>query len=281
MSQPTVTRRIDVLEHVLGLTLFERDTRGFRATRAAERLLPCAESVEAAMCRLTDEASAARRTILQPIRITAPRRNFSPLFSAILAEFNVLHPAVRFELISSYELLDLAAGEADVAIRIAAQVTDERLICSRLTEVTSTLFASRGYAAAHGLPASEHELAGHSFVVYDPSPSPRGINSWLLQRIGTDQIVSRSADAESVCAAIAAGLGIGPVPVSLAVDYPTMVPCFEPPPETTVHSWLCIAPEAYRRPEVRDFAAYFAPRFRAGYAAHKAEGARRWAEFQP
>ncbi|GHF60946.1 LysR family transcriptional regulator [Seohaeicola zhoushanensis] len=278
MSQPTVTRRIDAFEHRLGLTLFDRDTRGFRPTRDAQRLLPFAEAAEKAMTGLAEAAVAARRTMLEPIRITAPRLNFSPLFTAILAEFSALHPGVRFGLISSYALLDLAAGEADIAIRIARRVIDERLICSKLTDVTSTLFASRSYAEAHGLPRSDAEFAGHSFVVYDPSPSPDGLNAWLMKRISPDQIVSRSADAESVCAAIAAGLGIGPVPTSLAVDYPAMVPCFPPPQETTVQSWLCIAPDAWRRPEVKAFAAFFAPRFRAGYAAHKAEGERRWEE---
>lgn len=277
MSQPTVTRRIDALEHSLSLKLFERDTRGFRPTRDALRLQPLAEAVEQAMAAFVDGATAARQTMLEPIRITAPRLNFSPLFTAILAEFSAQHPGVRFGLISSYALLDLAGGEADVAIRIARRISDERLICSKLTDVTSTLFASRGYAETRGLPRSERDFAGHSFVVYDPSPSPDGLNAWLMKRISPDQIVSRSQDAESVCAAIAAGLGIGPVPTSLAVDYPAMVPCFPPPQEVTVHSWLCIAPDAWRRPEVKAFADFFAPRFREGYAAHKAEGERRWA----
>lgn len=276
MSQPTVARKIDALEHALALTLFERDTRGFQPTSNAQRLLPLAEAVEAAMSGFADAAAAARRSILQPIRITAPRLNFSPLFTGILAGFSAMNPAVRFELISTYDLLDLAAGEADVAIRIAKQITDERLICSKLTDVTATLFASRSYAEAHGLPKSEAEFAGHSFVVYDPSPSTHGLNNWLLRQISPDQIVSRSPDAESVCAAAAAGLGIAPVTVSLAIDYPSLVPCFPPRAETTVSSWLCIGPDAWRRPEVKEFAAFFAPRFRAAYTAHKVEGERRW-----
>ena len=42
---------------------------------------------------------------------------------------------------------------------------------------------------------------------------------------------------------------------------------FDPPPGTDVSSWLVMSPEAYRRPEVRAFAAFFAPRFRAAYKA--------------
>lgn len=270
MSQPTVARRIDALEHELGLTLFERDTRGVRPTGSAARLLPRAEAAEAAMLGLAAEAGAARRAEQRPIRITAPKVNFSPLFSGILAEFAAGHPDIRFELISSYELLDLAAGEADVAIRITARVHDERLICTKLTEVTASLYASKDYAQRRGLPASAADLAGHAFVVYDPQPGSMLLNAWLLERIAPEQIVSRSGDAESVNAAIAAGLGIGPITTSLALDYPMLVRCFPPPEGTAVSSWLVIGPEAYRRPEVRAFAKFFAPRFRAAYRAYRA-----------
>ncbi len=271
MSQPTVARRIDALEHELGLTLFERDTRGVRPTAVAVRLLPRAEAAEAAMLSFAAEAAAARKGALRPIRITAPNRNFSPLFSGILAEFAIEHPEIRFELISSYEVLDLVAGEADMAIRITARVKDERLICTRLTEVTASLYASKDYAQRRGLPAGADAFPGHSFVIYDPAPGSMLLNAWLLERIAPEQVVSRSGDAESVNAAIAAGLGIGPITTSLALDYPMLVRCFPPPEGTAVSSWLVISPEAYQRPEVRAFAAFFAPRFRAAYKAHRAQ----------
>lgn len=267
MSQPTVARRIEALEHQLGLTLFERDTRGFRPTQAACELLPRAERMEASATEMAEAAVQARKSSSRPIRITAPRRNFSPLFSAILAEFSLEHPDVRFDLISSYKVLDLVAGEADVAIRITTRVTDERLICTKLTDVKSTIFASRGYAERRGLPSGPEEFAGHSFVVFDPLPATITLGRWLLDRISPDQIVARSGDVESVAASIEAGLGLGPLSVAFALDYPSLVRCFDPPEGTDVHSWLLISPDAYRRPEVRAFAAFFAPRFRSAYAA--------------
>lgn len=267
MSQPTVARRIDALEHQLGLTLFERDTHGFKATLTAKALLPLAEKMEAAAQEVKAAALQARNSKTQAIKITAPRRNFSPTFSAILSEFSLQNPDIRFELIASYQVLDLMAGEADVAIRIAQKVTDDRLICTKLTDVKAALFASRDYANRHGLPASPNEFAGHRFVVYDPVPPTMLLNNWLLAHISPDQIVTRGADVESVTTSIDAGLGIGPVTIAFAADYPALVRCFDPPPGTDVSSWLVMSPEAYRRPEVRAFAAFFAPRFRAAYNA--------------
>lgn len=278
MSQPTVARRIDALEHDLGLTLFVRDTRGFQATQAARQLFPLAEAAEAAFTALSASAQALRQVQARPIRLTAPRLNFTPLFSQILADFCATHPEVRFELISSYRLLDLCAGDADVALRITRQITDERLICTRLTEVTSSLYGSQSYAQQRGLPKSEADLAGHSFVLYDAKPGSLLMNDWLLERVAPEQIVSRCADAESVNAAIAAGIGLGPVSTSLSFDYPMLVPCFDPPPGTSLSSWLAISPEAYARPEIRAFAQFFAPRFRADYKALKEQNLVRQAE---
>jgi len=83
MSQPTVARRIEALEHALKLTLFDRDTRGFRPTKDSERLSSLAASIEAAVEAFALEAEKSRRTKLRPIRITAPRVNFSANFAAI------------------------------------------------------------------------------------------------------------------------------------------------------------------------------------------------------
>lgn len=269
VSQPTVARQIETLEHQLGLTLFERDTRGFRPTLVARDLLPQAEMLEASARNLEEAATKARKSNARPIRITAPNRNFSPIFTKILSDFRDEHPEIRFELISTYDILNLASGEADIAIRITPQITDERLICSKLTDVKSALYASRDYAARHGVPTGPDDFAGHTFVIYDPMPGAMRLNRWLVERISPEQIVARCGEPESVTASIEAGLGIGPVTISFAADYPSLVRCFDPVPDTDTTSWLVIGPDAYRRPEVRAFAAFFAPRFREAYVAQR------------
>ena len=155
------------------------------------------------------------------------------------------------------------AGEADVALRIAGQVDDGRLISRKLTEFTASLCASRGYAERHGLPASPSELAGHAFVVFEKSPISTSINLGLLDRIQPAQIASRCTDMESLIAAVLAGIGIGPIPSMLGEANGELVRCFDPPEGTSVWTWLVISPEASRRPEVKAFVRYFAPRFRA------------------
>ncbi len=265
MSQPTVARRIDALEHALKLTLFDRDTRGFHPTQDAKKLLVAAEAVEAGVGAFLSDAKNFVRANSHPIRITAPRVNFSASFAAILSEFSAEHPGTHFEFISTYDVLDLAAGEADVAIRVAKKIDDDRLICRRLNEVTASLYASPAYAERHGLPTSPAELADHSFVVYDRYASSMGVNEWLLDQIDSAQIVSTCSDPETMIAAVKVGIGIGVVATSMANDDSGLIRCFAPPEGTSSNSWLLVSPDAYRRPEVRAFTNFFAPRYQAIY----------------
>ncbi|MCG6902662.1 MAG: LysR family transcriptional regulator [Rhodobacter sp.] len=263
LSQPTVARRIDALEHALRLTLFDRDTRGFRPTQDGARLRAAAEAVEASVGVFVADVENTLRANSKPIRITAPRTNFSANFARILADFSAEHPGTHFEFLSTYDVLDLSAGEADVAIRIARRIDDDRLICRKLTEVTASLYGSQEYADRNGLPASPSEFPGHTFVVYDRYSSSLGVNDWLLDRIDASQIASRCSDVEAMIAAIKIGLGIGVVPTSLARDDRSLLRCLPPPEGTSASSWLLVSPDAYRRKEVRAFTAFFAPRYQA------------------
>lgn len=263
LSQPTVARRLDALEHTLGVTLFERDTRGARPTAEARALLPAAEALERAAEALAKEAARHHPKAARTIRITAPTMSFSPRFAALLSEFSDQHPNVSFELIGTTDIVDVAAGEADVALRFASRITDDRLICTKLTDVRGAIFTSRRYAERNGVPSGEDDLAGHRFVVATLERLSFTLNTWLQERIAPEQIVSRCSDVDSILAAIMAGQGCGPIPLSVADDHPDLVRCFEPPGSVYVSSWLVIGPDAWRRAEVKAFAAFFAPRFRA------------------
>jgi DNA-binding transcriptional LysR family regulator len=261
MAQPTVARRIDALEHATGLALFERDTTGAKPTTAARELEAEARAVAGTVERFEQKAARTSVSTNRPIRLTAPKPNFSENLAKALADFTDIHPGVRFELVAVNEYVDLIAGEADVAIRFGV-ITDDRLICRKLSIATTSLYASRIYAERHGLPRDETEFAGHRFIGYHSKRKSFPISDWLLARIEPDQIVSRVTDPESIVAAVQAGLGIGAVPTTLAEEV-GLVRCIPPPEGTAVTGWLVMSPEAWRRPEVKAFAKFFVPRFRS------------------
>jgi len=261
MAQPTVARRIDALEHELGLRLFERDTRGFRPTGAARDLLPLAEAVETAARGLAAKAGEMAGT--REIRITAYSANLSPRMMNILSEFSAIRPDVTFAFLPSVKVLDLNAGEADIALRITRSDPDPDLICRRISKARFALYGSRAYADRHGLPASLEELAGHVFLTYRREDVPPASDDWLRKHVAPERIVSAFSELDLMHAAIRAGRGLGIVNMKLAERDPALIRCSEPIGELSSDHLMLISREAYRRPEIKDFTKFFAPRYAA------------------
>ena len=270
MSQPTVARRIDVLEHGLGLTLFERSTKGLTPTVDGLALKPHAETMEAAAEALVATAMERRKAGTKTIRFTAPHVALTPNLTGIVADFRADNPGVAFEFLSTADVLDLAAGEADVALRYAREIGDKRLIARRLFDVRSAFFASEAYVARRGRPASAEETEGHTFVGNRRWWSGEAHLEELRRRIGWAGEFIRGDDQESVEATVSAGIAIGMLPLGRAAKMAGLVHLFDPPDPVTGHVWLVTSPAAHRRPEVRAFTAFFAPRYTAFLKAERA-----------
>ncbi len=267
MAQPTVARRIEALEHETGLTLFHRDTRGFRPTDAANHLIPQAEAIEAAADAFAKAVEAEATANARPIRITAASPNFSGRFTQIFAAFAKDYPHVRFEFVPSFHVLDLSAGEADIALRLTNDITDKSLICRKISTARFALFASRGYIEEHGKPSGLDDIAGHSFVTLVVT---RGrLHNWLQDHVPDDQIVMRCLDVDAHVASMRTGLGIGLLNLRHAEDFDDLVQCGDTFPELDTDHWMLVSPEAYKRPEVKAFTAFFAPRYSAIFKAPK------------
>jgi DNA-binding transcriptional LysR family regulator len=261
VAQPTVARRSDALEHEIGVILFERDTRGFRPTETASELVPIAEEME----RVASDFGAKIKdlTSIRPIRITAYSGNFSPRVNAILSEFLTHHPNVQFELVPAAKVLDLMAGEADIALRPTKAIPDPELICRKISTARFTLYGSNRYAEKHGLPDSPYALRSHCFVTYERDDVPPILHNWLLQYVSPDQVILSFGELDLMHAAIKAGQGLGVMNVRLAEADGDLIRCFEPPEELSSEHLILISPEAYRRPEIKAFTKYFAPRYAA------------------
>ena len=261
IAQPTVARRIDALEHALGLTLFERDTRGFRPTPEAQGLVPLAQAMETAASELTDAAS--NLTGPGPIRITAFQSNFSPKVTAIFSEFSESHPDTHFEFLPAVQVFDLLAGEADVALRLTRVDPDPSLIRRKISTAQFSLYGSKIYAEKYGLPKSPEFMDGHRFVTFWREDVTTYLHDWLLRHVSKDQVVMKCHEAEVQFAAIRSGRGLGLMNVRYASGDDALIQCFDPPDELSSEHLMLVSPQAYRRPEVREFTRFFAPRYAA------------------
>lgn len=248
INQTTVARRIDVLEHALDVTLFDRTTRGAVPTEHASALLPSAEALEQAAHALEAEAAVEKDRASKPIRITAVGDKSFGNIGAVVAEFVEENPGVSFEFVFSEQYLDLMKGEADVALRMSQEISDDRLIAQKVGQRQWTYYASRAYAAKHALPAEfTEDMEDHRVHLLNHFPSKR-------------RNIVRCATVNDLMMAIETGQGIGPFPVSIGDANPNLVRCFDPPRGSDLQVWLIASPSALKRSEIRRFTAFAAPR---------------------
>ena len=259
VTQPTVARRIDELERELGLDLFDRDTRGFHLTPQGRGLVAEAEEVEAAVRAFGASAAELSDNVTLPIRFSAPISVFSDAIYETLAQFRTAYPDTPIEVIPSNRFLDLNAGDGDIALRITSEIKDEELICRKLGALSGGLFASRAYPGP--LPSHPDQLKGHRFAIFDGQNVPHALNSWVLDLIEPDQVVTRCSDLGSMVATISNGEVLGPLPRPLGDKDEKLTACFYAPDSLSVPVWLVISHAAYRRKSVKAFVKLMAKRY--------------------
>lgn len=146
IGQPTVTRRLAALEYSMGSKLFRRSVDGAALTAAGEKLLGPARKMAEWAAEVGRAAEKSDQAPTGMVRVTAsPFISFDFLapFAGWLAQ---KHPALRLEVISSMQYLDLSRGEADLALRIKPPTSDDLKVL-HMFEVDNAVFVSRAIAA--------------------------------------------------------------------------------------------------------------------------------------
>lgn len=251
VSQTTAARRVAALEAELGLTLFERRPAGYRLTPAGEALLDRAEAVEAAAERFADAAAAQSREVGGSVKLTVDEIYAVTLLAPILRDLHEAQPAIRIELDTTEEKRDLAAGEADVALRMADRPTGGGLVGRRVCTDHWTIYCSRDYAAAHGRPCRRRELKGHAFIGGGGPGVWMYYRRWLEANGLLDAVAMQHGTSTGLLAAVRAGVGLAVLPTLIADQDPDLIQCLPPEPSNPRGLWLLTHERLRNTPRVR------------------------------
>jgi LysR family glycine cleavage system transcriptional activator len=160
-----VSQQIQNLEDYVGASLFKRTPKGLLLTDAAQMALP---ALREAFDRLAEAASLLTAAVDgRRLTLTAPPSFAAKWLVPRLGAFEQAHPQVDVWLSAAIELVDLSAGEVDVAIRYGAG-RYPGLEVVRLFSETVIPVASPGLLAEHPL-ESPRDLANH-ILLHDGSP---------------------------------------------------------------------------------------------------------------
>ena len=251
VSQSTVHRRLAELERQIGRKLVSRHSTGYRLTEFGESLLPIAMQVESSIHDLERRVTGATRDVSGLLRVTCPEPIVYKLMqSGFIDRFHARYPRLRIELVTSDRYLDLAKGDADVALRSGD--TDDDLVGRKIADSVWAVYASRGYVERHGKPHSAEDLGNHLLVGFDETTANHRVSKWLNQVAPHAKIVARNNSVLGLLYAVKAGVGIGALPTAIADGEPELERVLDTPQLT--RSWRVLSHTDLRRtPRVAAF----------------------------
>lgn len=215
VNQSTVHRRLVQLEERIQARLVERHPTGYRLTELGQAMLAHAERVEQSVQSFAQELDTLRRNVVGVVRVTCPE----PLVylirqSPLLERFEAKHPGLRIEFVMSDKYLDLAKGDADVALR-SGDTDDGELIGRKIADSIWAVYASRRYIERAGKPERIEDLAQHALVGFDDTMSGHRVAKWLDKVVPGARIVARNNSVLGLLYAVKSGVGVAPLPTAL------------------------------------------------------------------
>ncbi|MFG1462144.1 LysR family transcriptional regulator [Xanthobacter sp. DSM 24535] len=244
-TQPTMGRRLRVLEAATGATLFQRTSGGFVLTDEGQAMFAHA-------VRMEDEALALQRQLAGSVgglegflRLSCSDWFGTTLLSPVLAEFAGLHPKVTVELLTDARVYSLARREADLVMRIAP-FDEPEVIARKLVTIRYGL-----YAGSDRWRPRSGDGAGCPLVLMDTAFGGMPDVEWVMRILPHATIISRSNSREIQARLCALGAGLAVLPRSLGDATPglALVDLGEEPPSRD--TWIGYHRDLRRLPRLR------------------------------
>jgi DNA-binding transcriptional LysR family regulator len=187
LSQPAVSRRLELLERELGAPLFERIRSGVVLTEAGKTFLPHAEGVLASMRDGLDAVRALQQADRGAITLALVGTLASTTLTDCLERFRDAHPRVELRLrtaLSSEVSVLVRRGDATLGLRYGADSHAEMLSVTIYDEPMVVVCAPR-HRLARRRSVAPSALAAESWVAFPRrdgalyDPYPWSLQNWL------------------------------------------------------------------------------------------------------
>lgn len=223
VDHTTVSRRIAELEKDLSIKLFDRKPDGFVLTEQGHRLFVIAERIEQEAGNIPRALGAEEMAASGRVRVVTMEGIGAFFLAEQFAQLAEREPGVQVELVTERHLISLTKREADIFISFVPP-SGQRLVVKKVGSFRLALYASPEYIARHGLPKDRSELASHIFVDYVEDLIAIQPVRWLLDVIDPLTVSFRSSSMHAQQNAVAAGVGLGLLPLFSAKRNPKLIP---------------------------------------------------------
>lgn len=215
LAQPTVRRRIEVLEAGLGVALFTRHPNGLTPTEAGLSLAEHADAMAMAADAFRRAASAGASATSGIVRVSASEIIALEVLPPIIAQLRADYPGLIVIVSASNRTEDLLHREADIAVRMVRPVQNG-LVARRLGAMMLGLFARPDYLDRVGRPQQMEDLPELGLIGPEQDNVVlRGVRAQGVAIVPGDFSLRTDSDVVQL-ALIRAGAGIGVCQIALS-----------------------------------------------------------------
>lgn len=175
VTPTAISHQIRQLEEACGVKLFQRRPRPLLLTSAGARLYPALrngfDTLAAAVALLAEQDAQV------PLRVTSPSAFASKWLVPQLPKWRDENPAIPLDIIGTDAILDVRAGDADVAIRYARQPPPD-VVAHEVFRDTYLPVCSPRLLAQHGPIERAADLLRLPLIHYDWINGDPGAPTW-------------------------------------------------------------------------------------------------------
>lgn len=230
LTPSAVSRIIARTEQRIGTRLLLRTTRALTLTAEGEAYLRGARRILVDMAEV-EEAIAAQGVPKGRLRVSAALGHGRLAVVPLVAAFTKRYPEVRVDLSLGDEVVDILAGQADVALRFG-HLPDSPLTARYIGDTGQVVVAAPDYLERHGTPQQPEDLGRHNCLRFNfrrattDWPFVRDGQAFSLKVAGT--IECSSGEALAQLAVLGAGIArIGTFTVAEDLKNGRLVPLLE------------------------------------------------------
>jgi DNA-binding transcriptional LysR family regulator len=218
-----ISRAVTRLEAHLQTRLIQRTSRRMSLTEAGEQYLMRCEEILSLVRLAEAEVSGSTSMPSGRLRIHATIAFGQHYLAPLIAEYQQVYSEVRVDLILGQRVPDMIEEGFDLSVVVAHALPDSAFISQQIGAAYAVLCASPQYVAKHGLPDSIDALHDHAclqLLLGDMPPGQWIFNDAQATVFRHQQSVPFSVNlADAMAQSLCKGMGIGPLPVRLALPH--------------------------------------------------------------
>lgn len=230
ISPSAVSRGVDRIEERLGVRLLLRSTRSLSLTAEGQAYLRAARHILAELDS-AEQQIADRGAPRGRLRISAALSHGRLCVVPLLGRFAALYPHIQLDVSLTDALVDVAAGDADVAIRVGP-LASSSLTARKVGSTRRVVVAAPEYLARHGTPETPEDLRRHNCLNFT---FRRDRPHWPFRHDGrnyalpvTGNLEANNGDTVGQLAALGMGIArVGAFAVAADVAQGRLVPILE------------------------------------------------------